>query len=94
MLITGISSWVIASYMRYRTDELPRQVVQSGKITRKDRSRAWNELQMAAKEGKTRPFYRAVNKHGLMYAGNTLSSNINFLLPLHKFANTHVKLSK
>ncbi|KAL0388915.1 UNVERIFIED_CONTAM: Beta-glucosidase-like SFR2, chloroplastic [Sesamum radiatum] len=23
----------------------------------------------AAKEGKTRPFYRAVNKHGLMYAG-------------------------
>ncbi|KAL0457529.1 UNVERIFIED_CONTAM: Beta-glucosidase-like SFR2, chloroplastic [Sesamum latifolium] len=38
-------------------------------ITRIDRARAWNELQTAAKEGKTRPFYRAVNKHGLMYAG-------------------------
>ncbi|PIN18105.1 Beta-glucosidase, lactase phlorizinhydrolase [Handroanthus impetiginosus] len=45
------------------------KVVKSGKITRLDRARAWNELQMAAKEGKTRPFYRAVNKHGLMYAG-------------------------
>lgn len=44
-------------------------MVTSGKITRADRERAWNELQTAAKEKKTRPFYRAVNKHGLMYAG-------------------------
>ncbi|KAI3469249.1 hypothetical protein Pfo_025912 [Paulownia fortunei] len=45
------------------------KVVTSGKITRIDRAQAWNELQTAAKEGKKRPFYRAVNKHGLMYAG-------------------------
>lgn len=45
------------------------KVVTSGKITREDRAGAWNELQSAAKEGKMRPFYRAVNKHGLMYAG-------------------------
>ncbi|KAH7573337.1 hypothetical protein ACOSP7_006946 [Xanthoceras sorbifolium] len=45
------------------------KVVTSGKVLREDRARAWNELQTAAKEKKTRPFYRAVNKHGLMYAG-------------------------
>ncbi|KAF8387610.1 hypothetical protein HHK36_026263 [Tetracentron sinense] len=45
------------------------KVVTTGKITRQDRVRAWNELQRAAKEKKTRPFYRAVDKHGLMYAG-------------------------
>ena len=43
--------------------------MKSGKITRKDRSLAWNELQRAAKSGKLRPFYRAVDNHGLMYAG-------------------------
>ncbi|KAK0608458.1 hypothetical protein LWI29_030985 [Acer saccharum] len=45
------------------------QVATTGKVTREDRARAWNELQTAAKEKKTRPFYRAVNKHGFMYAG-------------------------
>ncbi|KAH6757943.1 Glycosyl hydrolase superfamily protein [Perilla frutescens var. hirtella] len=45
------------------------KVVKSGIITRLDRAREWNELQTAAKEGKTRPFYRAVDKRGLMYAG-------------------------
>lgn len=45
------------------------KVVASGKVTREDRNKAWNELQKAAREKKTRPFYRAVNKHGLMYAG-------------------------
>ncbi|KAI5650959.1 hypothetical protein M9H77_36964 [Catharanthus roseus] len=45
------------------------KVVTSGKITREDREQAWNELQTAAKMKKSRPFYRAVNKHGLMYAG-------------------------
>ncbi|XP_015900115.3 beta-glucosidase-like SFR2, chloroplastic [Ziziphus jujuba] len=45
------------------------KVVTTGKITRDDRARAWNKLHGAAKEKKTRPFYRAVNKHGLMYAG-------------------------
>ncbi|RID81058.1 hypothetical protein BRARA_A03668 [Brassica rapa] len=44
------------------------KIVKSGKITRKDRSLAWNELQRAAKSGKLRPFYRAVDNHGLMYA--------------------------
>ncbi|XP_071702122.1 galactolipid galactosyltransferase SFR2, chloroplastic [Rutidosis leptorrhynchoides] len=45
------------------------KVVSSGKVTRQDRDKAWYELQKAAREKKTRPFYRAVNKHGLMYAG-------------------------
>ncbi|CDO98731.1 unnamed protein product [Coffea canephora] len=45
------------------------RVVKSGKVTREDRERSWNGLQMAAKEKKNRPFYRAVNKRGLMYAG-------------------------
>ncbi|GER51765.1 beta-glucosidase-like SFR2, partial [Striga asiatica] len=45
------------------------KIVKSGKIERLDRTRAWRELQSAAKERKKRPFYRAVNKHGLMYAG-------------------------
>ncbi|KAJ0570486.1 putative beta-glucosidase [Helianthus annuus] len=45
------------------------KVVTSGKVTREDRNKAWNELQKAAREKKTRPFYRATNKHGLMYAG-------------------------
>ncbi|EEF43139.1 hydrolase, hydrolyzing O-glycosyl compounds, putative [Ricinus communis] len=45
------------------------KVATTGKITREDRARAWNELQRAAKEKKMRPFYRAVDKHGLMYAG-------------------------
>lgn len=44
----------------------------TGKVTREDRDGAWNELQRAAKEKKTRPFYRAVDKHGLMLAGNYL----------------------
>lgn len=42
----------------------------TGKVTRQDREQAWNELRRAAKGRKTRPFYRAVNKHGLMYAGD------------------------
>ncbi|XP_043708649.1 beta-glucosidase-like SFR2, chloroplastic [Telopea speciosissima] len=45
------------------------KVVTTGKITRQDRAHAWSELQSAAKDKKTRPFYRAVNKQGLMYAG-------------------------
>ncbi|XP_015060478.1 beta-glucosidase-like SFR2, chloroplastic isoform X2 [Solanum pennellii] len=45
------------------------KVAESGKITREDREEVWGELQTAAKEGKRRPFYRSVNKYGLMYAG-------------------------
>ncbi|KAK4265943.1 hypothetical protein QN277_026928 [Acacia crassicarpa] len=45
------------------------KIVNTGKVTREDRDREWNELQRAANEKKTRPFYRAVDKHGLMYAG-------------------------
>ncbi|KAG9457755.1 hypothetical protein H6P81_002263 [Aristolochia fimbriata] len=45
------------------------KVVKTGKVTKIDRARAWYELQSAAKDQKTRPFYRAVDKHGLMYAG-------------------------
>ncbi|KAK7363440.1 hypothetical protein VNO77_05583 [Canavalia gladiata] len=45
------------------------KIVNTGKVTHEDRERAWDELQRAAKEKKTRPFYRAVDKHRLMYAG-------------------------
>lgn len=45
------------------------KVATTGIITHEDRERAWNELRWAAKQKKTRPFYRAVDKHGLMYAG-------------------------
>lgn len=45
------------------------KIVASGKIMREDRERVWGELQTAANEGKKRPFYRTVNKYGLMYAG-------------------------
>ncbi|GJU42917.1 beta-glucosidase-like SFR2, chloroplastic isoform X2 [Tanacetum coccineum] len=51
-----------------RFNDLAR-VVTSGKITRQDRDKAFYELQKAAREKKTRPFYRAVNKYGLMYSG-------------------------
>ena len=44
----------------------------TGKVTHEDRERAWDELQRAAKEKKTRPFYWAVDKHRLMYVGNYL----------------------
>ncbi|CAD6344046.1 unnamed protein product [Miscanthus lutarioriparius] len=45
------------------------KVVTTGKITRQDRLDAWRELQQAAFQKKTRPFFRAVDKHGRMYAG-------------------------
>ncbi|KAG2559315.1 hypothetical protein PVAP13_8NG311400 [Panicum virgatum] len=45
------------------------KVVTTGKITRQDRLCAWRELQQAAFQKKTRPFFRAVDKHGRMYAG-------------------------
>ncbi|KAK1384929.1 Beta-glucosidase-like SFR2, chloroplastic [Heracleum sosnowskyi] len=45
------------------------KVETSGIITREERKHAWNELRRAAREKKTRPFYRMVNKNGLMYAG-------------------------
>nr|BBF90082.1 putative SFR2, SENSITIVE TO FREEZING 2 [Oryza rufipogon]BBF90091.1 putative SFR2, SENSITIVE TO FREEZING 2 [Oryza rufipogon] len=45
------------------------RVVTTGKITRQDRMFAWRELQQAAVQKKTRPFFRAVDKHGRMYAG-------------------------
>ncbi|CAL0330223.1 unnamed protein product [Lupinus luteus] len=45
------------------------KIVKSGKVTRNDREGVWDELQRVAKERKTRPFYRSVDKHGFMYAG-------------------------
>ena len=45
------------------------QVVTTGKVTKEDRTRAWSELKNAAKEKKTRPFYRAADRKGHMYAG-------------------------
>lgn len=45
------------------------KVVVTGKITGQDRMSAWRELQEAAIQKKTRPFFREVDKHGRMYAG-------------------------
>lgn len=45
------------------------KIVATGKVTRQDRMSAWRELQQAAIQKKTRPFYRDVDKHGRMYAG-------------------------
>lgn len=45
------------------------KVVSTGIVTRQDRERVWDELQIAAREKKERPFYRAANKQGLMLAG-------------------------
>lgn len=45
------------------------KVATTGIVSRQDREKAWIELRRAVKGKKTRPFYRAVDKHGLMYAG-------------------------
>ncbi|KAH0461128.1 hypothetical protein IEQ34_008703 [Dendrobium chrysotoxum] len=45
------------------------KVVKTGRVTKLDRDHAWGELQRAAREKKTHPFYRAVDKNGCMYAG-------------------------
>ncbi|XP_078169143.1 glycosyl hydrolase superfamily protein isoform X2 [Carex rostrata] len=45
------------------------KVVKTGQITKVDRAHAWNELQRAAIQKKTRPFFRAVDKNARMYAG-------------------------
>ncbi|KNA15448.1 hypothetical protein SOVF_098180 [Spinacia oleracea] len=45
------------------------KVATTGIVSRQDREKAWYELRRAAKGKKTRPFYRAMDKNGLMYAG-------------------------
>ncbi|EFJ19560.1 hypothetical protein SELMODRAFT_935, partial [Selaginella moellendorffii] len=45
------------------------ELARTGKVTRKQRATAWKELQDAAAKGTKRPFYRAVDANGLMYAG-------------------------
>lgn len=45
------------------------QVVETRQVTKAERMRVWSEFQLAAKEKRTRPFYRAVDRRGLMYAG-------------------------
>ncbi|PKA51544.1 Beta-glucosidase-like SFR2, chloroplastic [Apostasia shenzhenica] len=45
------------------------EVVKTGKVTKLDRDRAWSELYRAAKEKRTHPFYRAVDRRGYMLAG-------------------------
>ncbi len=44
----------------------------TGKVTRKQREEAWEELQSAVRQGMTRPFCRAINDYGLMFAGEDL----------------------
>ncbi|KAG5148738.1 hypothetical protein JHK82_015619 [Glycine max] len=60
------------------------KIVNTGKVTLEDRERAWDELQRAAKEKKTRPFYRAVDKHRLMYADGGSNSPIVVLFEWDK----------
>lgn len=50
---------------------------------------AWNELQKAAKEKQPRPFYRAVNKHGLMYAGTYVT--VLICIHFHNMGQYHVE---
>ncbi|XP_008801744.1 beta-glucosidase-like SFR2, chloroplastic isoform X2 [Phoenix dactylifera] len=45
------------------------KVVKTGQVTKLDRVQSWRELQQASLAKRTRPFYRAVDKHGRMYAG-------------------------
>ncbi|KAH7286003.1 hypothetical protein KP509_33G055200 [Ceratopteris richardii] len=45
------------------------EIAKTGKVTKCQRAKAWSELQAAAMEGKKRPFCRAVDSNGLMYAG-------------------------
>ncbi|CAK9212870.1 unnamed protein product [Sphagnum jensenii] len=45
------------------------EVSKTGKVTRKQRKEAWEELQSAVRQGMTRPFCRAINNYGLMFAG-------------------------
>ncbi|CAK9189072.1 unnamed protein product [Sphagnum tenellum] len=45
------------------------EVSKTGKVTRKQRKEAWEELQSAVRQGMTRPFCRAINDYGLMFAG-------------------------
>jgi beta-glucosidase/6-phospho-beta-glucosidase/beta-galactosidase len=45
------------------------EVSKTGKVTRKQRNEAWEELQSAVRQGMTRPFCRAINDYGLMFAG-------------------------
>ncbi|ONK78759.1 uncharacterized protein A4U43_C02F22120 [Asparagus officinalis] len=45
------------------------EVVETGKVTKLNRRHAWRELQNAAKEKKTHPFFRAADRKGHMYAG-------------------------
>ncbi|XP_042403751.1 beta-glucosidase-like SFR2, chloroplastic isoform X1 [Zingiber officinale] len=46
-----------------------KKVVETRQVTKAERMRVWSELQLAAREKRTRPFYRAVDRRGLMYAG-------------------------
>lgn len=45
------------------------EVAKTGKVTKEQRDKAWDELQTVATQGKKRPFCRAVDGNGLMYAG-------------------------
>lgn len=45
------------------------EVAKTGKVTKQQRDQAWSELQAVAIQGRKRPFCRAVDSNGLMYAG-------------------------
>ena len=56
------------------------QICKNGMVTKRQRIEAWAELQNAAEQGKKRPFCRAVNRNGLMYAGILSICSRKFLL--------------
>lgn len=45
------------------------EICKTGKVTKRQREKAWSDLQKAAAEQKMRPFCRAIDDSGLMYAG-------------------------
>jgi hypothetical protein len=69
------------------------QLSKTGKVTRKQRQEVWEELQSAARRGMTRPFCRAINDHGLMFAGQYLYVCV-YIIPGCIHCGVHNKVSR
>ncbi len=69
------------------------QLSKTGKVTRKQRQEVWEELQSAARRGMTRPFCRAINDHGLMFAGQYFYVRV-YINPVCIHCGVHNKVSR
>ncbi len=69
------------------------QLSKTGKVTKKQRQEVWEELQSAARRGMTRPFCRAINDHGLMFAGQYLYV-CAYINPVCIHCGVHNKVSR